>query len=113
MRATNLTLAAVELDPVNGPGLLLPADEDSDGGHVRDLAEVTDREKALEAAGTIALDGEPTRDRYDDMEREALDAEISRREMTVERADGRTDRPVPLGELRTALRLHDTTGGDQ
>lgn len=55
MKAVNLTLSPVELAPVNGPGMLLAADELSDGGHERELEEVTDREQALARAGTIAL----------------------------------------------------------
>jgi hypothetical protein len=54
MEAVNLTLAPVELDPKNGPGTLAPADGSSDD-YRRDLEEVTDREKALADAGTIAL----------------------------------------------------------
>lgn len=114
MKAVNLTLSPVELAPVNGPGMLRPADDYSDGEHERELAELTDRERALERAGTIALVGEsPSPDTYDGMEREALEAEVASREgLTVTREDGRTDRPVPLNELRHALRVHDTTGGE-
>lgn len=55
MKAINLSMRPVQLDPVNGPGMLAAATEDSDGAHIRELAEVTDRERALETAGTIAL----------------------------------------------------------
>jgi hypothetical protein len=54
-KAINLTTAPVELDPANGPGMLAPALESSEGAHERDLVEVTDREHALAAAGQIAL----------------------------------------------------------
>lgn len=53
--AVNLTTIPVELDPVNGAGALAAAVEGSEGAHERELAEVTDRERALAAAGTIAL----------------------------------------------------------
>lgn len=53
--AVNLTTAPVELDPVNGPGMLAPALESSEGAHARELEKVTDREHALAAAGQIAL----------------------------------------------------------
>lgn len=55
MRAINLTTAPVELDPVNGPGMLAPALESSEGAHERDLEETTDRERGLADAGVIAL----------------------------------------------------------
>lgn len=56
MKAVNLsTTHPVELDPVNGPGALLPAVPESDGAHERDLAETTDRERALADAGAIML----------------------------------------------------------
>lgn len=55
MRAINLTLQPVELAPVNGPGLLAAATDDSDGAHERDLEEVTTREESLARAGTIML----------------------------------------------------------
>lgn len=55
MRAINLSMRPVQLAPVNGPGMLAPATEDSDGAHERELEEVTNRERALETAGTIAL----------------------------------------------------------
>lgn len=56
MKAINLSMGWVQLAPVNGPGMLAPATEDSDGAHERDLEEVTDRERALAAAGTIMLE---------------------------------------------------------
>jgi hypothetical protein len=55
VKAINLTTEPVELDPVNGPGMLAPALESSEGAHERDLEEVTDREHALAAAGVIEL----------------------------------------------------------
>lgn len=55
MKAINLTTEPVELDPVNGPGLLAPALPEYDGAHERDLEEVTAREHALAAAGIIEL----------------------------------------------------------
>lgn len=55
MRAVNLTTQPVELDPVNGPGMLAPAVEGSDGTHERELNEATPREHALAEAGIIAL----------------------------------------------------------
>jgi hypothetical protein len=55
VKAINLTLSPVELAPINGAGLLLPADDQSDGGHERDLKEPTEREYALARAGTVAL----------------------------------------------------------
>lgn len=55
MRAINLTLSPVELAPVNGPGMLAAATDDSDGRHERDLEEVTAREESLARAGTILL----------------------------------------------------------
>ncbi len=57
MKAINLSMRPVQLAPVNGPGMLAPATEDSDGKHIRELAEVTDRERGLAEAGTILLDG--------------------------------------------------------
>lgn len=112
MRAVNLTTRPVELDPVNGAGLLAPAIPESDGAHARDLVEVTPREQALADARVIALEGEPTSDRYDDMDREALEAEAAERGVEVKRADGRTDLPPKESELRYALRVADSTGGD-
>jgi hypothetical protein len=108
MRAINLTAAPVELDPVNGGMLPAPVDDSDD--HVRELVEVTEHEEALERAGVILLDGEPTSDRYDPMDREALEAEVAERELTVTREDGREDLPPKESELRRALRVADTTG---
>lgn len=56
MKAINLSMRPVQLAPVNGPGMLAPATEDSDGLHERDLDEVTDRERGLAAAGIILLE---------------------------------------------------------
>lgn len=66
MRAINLTMQAVELDPVNGPGMLAPASDDSGGRHARDLEEVTDRERALADAGIIELQDSAGRRRNPD-----------------------------------------------
>mgnify|MGYP000380232398 CR=1 FL=1 len=55
MKAVNLTTSSVELDPVNGPGMLAPAVPESEGAHERELVETTARERALADAGTIAL----------------------------------------------------------
>lgn len=66
MRAINLTMRPVELDPVNGPGTLAPASDDSDGQHARDLKEVTDRERGLADAGIIELQDSAGRRRNPD-----------------------------------------------
>jgi hypothetical protein len=55
VKAVNLTAGPVELDPINGPGMLAPATEDSDGLHERELVEVTARERGLADAHVIAL----------------------------------------------------------
>jgi hypothetical protein len=55
VKAINLTTSPVELDPVNGSGMLAPALESSEGAHMRDLEEVTAREHALADAGVIEL----------------------------------------------------------
>lgn len=55
MRAVNLTMRPVELAPVNGPGMLAAATDDSGGAHERDLEEVTARERGLADAGVIEL----------------------------------------------------------
>lgn len=111
MKAVNLTLQTVELDPANGPGLLQPAIPESEGAHERELVEATDREYALEAAGLIALEGEPESDRYDGMDRQALIAEAGERGVDVRREDGREDLPPKESELRHALRVADATPG--
>lgn len=108
MKAINRTASPVELDPVNGPGLLAPALPEYDGEHVRELVEVTDRERGLEEAGTILLDGDPSEDRYDGMDRDALKAEAAEREVEVSRKDGRTDIDPTENEYRRALRVADT-----
>ena len=113
MQAVNLTLEPVELDPVNGPGLLAPAIPESDGAHVRELKEVTRRESDLSDAGVIALEGEASSDRYDALDREALQTEADGRGLTVAREDGRDDLPPTANELRPALRAADANpGGD-
>lgn len=66
VKAVNLTLQPVELDPVNGPGMLAPAVPESDGAHERDLEETTDREEALADAGVIALMDAAGRERHPD-----------------------------------------------
>jgi hypothetical protein len=110
VKAVNLTTSTVELDPVNGPGLLAPAVPESDGAHERDLVEVTDRERALAEAGTIALEGEATKDRYDGMDRRVLEREATKREVEVTREDGRADLPPTEDDYRRALRLADAGG---
>lgn len=115
MDAVNLTLRPVELDPINGSGLLAPADEHADGADRRTLTEVTPREEALAEAGVIALEGDPPKDRYDAMDREALQKALDAHDppLTAERADGRTDREPTLEDLRHTLRVADiTNGGD-
>lgn len=112
MKAINLTTHTVELDPVNGGGLLLPAVPESEGAHERELVELTDREKALADAGTIALVGEPPEDRYDRMDRKALERDAAKRKVTVTRGDGRSDLDPTEDEYRRALRLADTNGGE-
>lgn len=52
----NLTTQPVELDEVNGGGLLFPHVE-GETGHERELTKVTARERDLEAAGLIELVG--------------------------------------------------------
>jgi hypothetical protein len=111
VQAVNLTTSPLELDPVNGPGMLAAAVESSDGEHVRELVEYTDREKALVEAGLLAVDGAPEDDRYDGLDRDALQAEADERGLAVEREDGREDLPPKESELRHALRVADTTGG--
>lgn len=114
MKAVNLTLQPVELDPVNGGGLLLPAVPESDGEHVRELVELTDRERALADAGTIMLEGDPpSPDAYDRMDRDRLLAEAERRGLEVQREDGRTDLPPKESELRHALRVADVNPGGE
>lgn len=66
MKAINLTMSPVELDPVNGPGTLAPATDDSDGAHERDLEEVTARERGLADAGIIELQDSAGRRRTPD-----------------------------------------------
>jgi hypothetical protein len=66
VRAINLTTTPQELDPVNGPGMLAPALESSEGAHERDLEEVTGRERALADAGAIALVDAAGRARHPD-----------------------------------------------
>lgn len=111
MRATNLTLAPVELAPENGPGLLGGA-VDGATDHVRELVKTTARERALAEAGTIKLDGEPTEDRYDAMTRGELEAEAADREgLEVPRDDGREDLPPREDDYRRALRVHDAEEG--
>jgi hypothetical protein len=66
VRAVNLTMSPVELAPVNGPGMLAPATDDSGGAHERDLEEVTAREHGLAAAGIIELQDSAGRRRSPD-----------------------------------------------
>ena len=61
--AVNLSLRPVELDPENGPGVLWPATDDAEGRDRRELKKVTDREKSLANAGTIALEDDNGRKR--------------------------------------------------
>lgn len=66
MIAVNLTMQRVELDPVNGPGTLAPATDDSGGAHIRELEEVTAREHGLADAGIIELQDSAGRRRKPD-----------------------------------------------
>lgn len=111
MKATNLTLQPVLLDPVNGPGMLAAA-VDGETEHVRELVEVTDRERALAEGGVILLEGEPPSDKYDRMDRKRLEADAKRREVPVTREDGRSDLEPTEDEYRRALRLADANGGE-